>query len=113
MHRSPGKEGNSHRVKIILQYVQSVEKGELPHNHEIMRQVIHFQKYHMFQFSLIFAFYSVSAETISFLQIRALSHRLPVLESDRFSPEFYTQVPVVPYYGETWRQMSESHLCLQ
>jgi hypothetical protein len=27
------------RVKIILRYVQAVEKGELPHNHEIMRQV--------------------------------------------------------------------------
>jgi hypothetical protein len=44
MHRIPGKEGNSLRVKIILQYVQSVEKGELPHNHEIMRQVIPFSK---------------------------------------------------------------------
>jgi hypothetical protein len=44
MHRIPGKEGKSHRVKIILQYVQSVEKGELPHNHEIMRQVISFSK---------------------------------------------------------------------
>merc|ERR1740124_1993399 len=36
-------------------------RGRLEHNHEIMRQ------------------------------IRALSHRLPVLESGRFKPEFYTQ----------------------
>jgi len=49
------------RVKLILEYVKAVEKGEVPHNHEIMRQ------------------------------IRALSHRLPVLESQRFKPEFYTQ----------------------
>merc|ERR1712066_537881 len=49
------------RVKIVLEYVKAVERGELEHNHEIMRQ------------------------------IRALSHRLPVLESERFKPEFYTQ----------------------
>jgi len=49
------------RVKLVLEYVRAVERGELEHNHEIMRQ------------------------------IRALSHRLPVLESDRFRPEFYTQ----------------------
>eukprot|EP00088_Acartia_fossae_P037829 TRINITY_DN3905_c0_g1_i12.p1 TRINITY_DN3905_c0_g1~~TRINITY_DN3905_c0_g1_i12.p1 ORF type:complete len:328 (-),score=104.68 TRINITY_DN3905_c0_g1_i12:215-1198(-) len=49
------------RVKLILQYVKAVEKGELPHNHEIMRQ------------------------------IKSLSHRLPVLQSDRFNPQFLTQ----------------------
>ena len=49
------------RVKLVLEYVRAVERGELEHNHEIMRQ------------------------------IRALSHRLPVLESDRFRPEFFTQ----------------------
>jgi len=49
------------RVKLILEYVKAVEKGELPQNHEIMRQ------------------------------IKALSHRLPVLESERFQPEFLTQ----------------------
>jgi len=49
------------RVKLILEYVKAVDRGEVPHNHEIMRQ------------------------------IRALSHRLPVLESHRFKPEFYTQ----------------------
>ena len=49
------------RVRLVLEYVKAVERGELEHNHEVMRQV------------------------------RALSHRLPVLESDRFRPEFYTQ----------------------
>lgn len=49
------------RVKLILEYVKAVERGEVPHNHEIMRQIM------------------------------ALSHRLPVLESHRFKPEFYTQ----------------------
>jgi len=49
------------RVRLVLEYVKAVERGELPHNHEIMRQV------------------------------RALSHRLPVLEPTRFRPEFYTQ----------------------
>jgi len=49
------------RVKLVMEYVKAVERGELPHNHDIMRQ------------------------------IRALSHRLPVLESGRFRPEFYTQ----------------------
>ena len=49
------------RVKLVLEYVRAVERGELEHNHEIMRQV------------------------------RALSHRLPVLESERFRPEFFTQ----------------------
>lgn len=49
------------RVRLVLEYVKAVDRGELEHNHEIMRQ------------------------------IRALSHRLPVLESGRFKPEFYTQ----------------------
>lgn len=49
------------RVRLILQYVQAVEKGELAQNHEIMRQ------------------------------IKSLSHRLPVLQSDRFNPDFLTQ----------------------
>jgi len=49
------------RVKLVLQYCRAVERGELEHNHEIMRQ------------------------------IRALSHRLPVLEADCFRPEFFTQ----------------------
>jgi len=51
----------ANRVRLVLEYVQAVERGDLPHNHEIMRQV------------------------------RALSHRLPVLEPGRFRPEYYTQ----------------------
>ena len=27
------------RVKIVLEYVKAVERGELEHNHEIMRQI--------------------------------------------------------------------------
>ena len=50
------------RVRLVLEYVRAVERGELEHNHEIMRQV------------------------------RALSHRLPVLESERFRPEFFNNV---------------------
>jgi len=49
------------RVRLVLDYVRALDRGELPHNHEIMRQ------------------------------IRALSNRLPVLETGRFKPEFYTQ----------------------
>lgn len=49
------------RVKLILEYVKAVEKGELPMNHEVMRQ------------------------------IRALTHRLPVLEPERFQDDFFTQ----------------------
>jgi len=49
------------RVRLILQYVKAVEKGELPQNHEILRQ------------------------------IKSLSNRLPVLQHDRFQPEFLSQ----------------------
>jgi COP9 signalosome complex subunit 6 len=49
------------RVRIILDYVRAVDAGEMPHNHEIMREA------------------------------KALSSRLPVLEAERFKPEFYTQ----------------------
>ena len=49
------------RVRLILDYVKAVEAGELPHNHEVMREA------------------------------KALAARLPVLEADRFRPEFYTQ----------------------
>ena len=50
------------RIDIILEYVRAVEKGELPFNHEILREA------------------------------KALADRLPILESnERFTPEFYTQ----------------------
>lgn len=49
------------RVALIRDYVKAVEAGELPHNHEIIREA------------------------------EALAARLPVLQSDLFQPEFYTQ----------------------
>ena len=49
------------RVRLILDYVKAVESGQLPHNHDIMREV------------------------------KALADRLPVLENEQFTPEFYTQ----------------------
>lgn len=51
----------SSRLAIIRDYVQAVESGELEYNHEIMRDA------------------------------KALADRLPVLESELFLPEFYTQ----------------------
>jgi len=50
------------RVDIILNYIEAVEKKELPFNHEVLREA------------------------------KALADRLPILASkDRFTPEFYTQ----------------------
>ena len=49
------------RIRIILDYVKAVETGELKHNQEILREA------------------------------KALSDRLPVLESGRFKPDFYTE----------------------
>jgi len=50
------------RVDIILEYIEAVEKGELPFNHEVLREA------------------------------KALADRLPILASkDQFTPEFYTQ----------------------
>eukprot|EP00096_Caligus_rogercresseyi_P013979 TRINITY_DN6539_c0_g1_i1.p1 TRINITY_DN6539_c0_g1~~TRINITY_DN6539_c0_g1_i1.p1 ORF type:complete len:339 (-),score=90.29 TRINITY_DN6539_c0_g1_i1:138-1034(-) len=60
------------RVRVILDYVQAVSTGELPHNHEILREA------------------------------KALADRLPVLESSRFKPEFYSQyndVALMTYLG--------------
>lgn len=47
------------RVKLVLQYVRAVQAGELPKNHEILREAY------------------------------SLSHRLPVLQSSRFRADFY------------------------
>jgi hypothetical protein len=47
------------RVKLVLQYVRAVQAGELPRNHEILREAY------------------------------SLSHRLPVLQSSRFRADFY------------------------
>lgn len=49
------------RVALIRDYVKAVEAGELPLNHEIIREA------------------------------QALAARLPVLQSDIFQPQFYTQ----------------------
>ena len=51
------------RIDIILEYVRAVQKGELPFNHEILREA------------------------------KALADRLPCCleSSERFRPEFYTQ----------------------
>lgn len=49
------------RVALIRDYVKAVEEGKLPLNHEIIREA------------------------------QALTARLPVLESDHFQPQFYTQ----------------------
>ena len=52
-------------MSLILEYIKAVEAGELPHNHEILREA------------------------------KALADRLPVIgagDSNKFDPEFYTQV---------------------
>ena len=49
-------------INVLVDFLKAVERGDVPRNHEILRQV------------------------------RALSHRLPVLESSRFQPDFFTQV---------------------
>jgi COP9 signalosome complex subunit 6 len=60
------------RVKLVLQYVRAVQAGELPKNHEILREAY------------------------------SLSHRLPVLQSARFRADFYNQcndVGLMTYLG--------------
>ena len=47
------------RVKLILDYVKAVQAGELPMNHEILRDA------------------------------NSLCHRLPVLHLDKFDADFY------------------------
>lgn len=60
------------RVKLILDYVKAVEAGQLPRNHEILREA----------YSLV--------------------HRLPVLNSNNFKGDFYNQcndVNLMTYLG--------------
>lgn len=47
------------RVRLVLQYVKAVESGQLPVNHEILREAY------------------------------SLSNRLPVLQSPKFKGDFY------------------------
>ena len=58
--RRTGGADQVHPPTDIVEFA-AVEAGELPHNHEVMREA------------------------------KALAARLPVLEADRFRPEFYTQ----------------------
>lgn len=60
------------RVKIILEYMKAVESGQLPKNHEILREAY------------------------------SLCHRLPVMQSSRFRQDFYNQcndVGLMTYLG--------------
>uniref|UniRef100_A0A8C7DMN1 COP9 signalosome complex subunit 6 n=1 Tax=Oncorhynchus kisutch TaxID=8019 RepID=A0A8C7DMN1_ONCKI len=60
------------RVKVILEYVKAVEAGEVPLNHEILREA------------------------------NALCHRLPVLSTIKFKTDFYDQcndVGLMAYLG--------------
>ncbi|XP_072035041.1 COP9 signalosome complex subunit 6-like [Amphiura filiformis] len=60
------------RVRLILDYIKAVQAGEVPHNHEVLREAY------------------------------SLSHRLPVLNSERFTEDFYNQcndVSLMAYLG--------------
>lgn len=60
------------RVKLILEYVKTVQSGQLPQNHEILREA------------------------------HSLVHRLPVLNSAKFKGDFYNQcndVGLMTYLG--------------
>lgn len=60
------------RVRLIAEYVRASQRGEVPFNHEILRE------------------------------INALAHRLPVLSSEKFRGDFYNQcndVALMSYLG--------------
>ncbi|KAK9888524.1 hypothetical protein WA026_000775 [Henosepilachna vigintioctopunctata] len=60
------------RVKLVLEYIKAVESGQLPRNHEILREAY------------------------------SLCHRLPVMQSVRFRQDFYNQcndVGLMTYLG--------------
>ncbi|XP_077987776.1 COP9 signalosome complex subunit 6-like isoform X2 [Glandiceps talaboti] len=60
------------RVKLILEYIKAVEAGELPRNHEVLREAY------------------------------SLCHRLPVLSTENFKGDFYNQcndVSLMSYLG--------------
>lgn len=60
------------RVKLILEYAKDMQAGNVPWNHEILRE------------------------------INSLCHRLPALSSDKFEQEFFTQcndVALMSYLG--------------
>ncbi|CAG9771988.1 unnamed protein product [Ceutorhynchus assimilis] len=60
------------RVKLVLEYMKAVQSGELPRNHEILREAY------------------------------SMCHRLPVVQSARFRQDFYNQcndVGLMTYLG--------------
>ena len=50
----------ANRVRLILDYIQAMKRGEVPKSHEVLREA------------------------------KSLTHRLPVLNSDMFQQEYYT-----------------------
>jgi len=50
----------ANRVRLILEYIRAMERGEVPKSHEILREA------------------------------KSLIHRLPVLNSEIFQEEYYT-----------------------
>nr|CAG4637888.1 EOG090X08T4 [Chydorus sphaericus] len=51
----------ANRVKLILEYIRAMERGEVPKSHDVLREA------------------------------KSLTHRLPVLNSEIFQEEYYTQ----------------------
>nr|SVE75850.1 EOG090X08T4 [Daphnia hispanica] len=51
----------ANRVRLILEYIRAMERGEVPKSHEVLREA------------------------------KSLTHRLPVLNSEIFQEEYYTQ----------------------
>ncbi|CAL8139330.1 unnamed protein product [Orchesella dallaii] len=70
------------RVRLILDYVRAVEKGEAPMCHDALRLA------------------------------KSLSHRLPVIQPDRFKADFYEQcsdVSLITYLGMITKGCEEAH----
>ncbi|ODM93919.1 COP9 signalosome complex subunit 6 [Orchesella cincta] len=70
------------RVRLILDYVRAVEKGEAPMCHDALRLA------------------------------KSLSHRLPVIQPDRFKTDFYEQcsdVSLITYLGMITKGCEEAH----
>jgi len=70
------------RVKLILEYVQAVQRNEAPVCHDALRLAY------------------------------SLCHRLPVIQSERFQPDFYEQcndVSMITYLGMITKGCEEAH----
>lgn len=70
------------RVRLILDYVKAAQKGEVPICHDALRLAY------------------------------SLSHRLPVIQSERFKPDFYEQcndVSLITYLGMITKGCEEAH----